>query len=356
MFREQEKRLAVGDECWAMWGRGRAAENDHEFNFGSRLGTYVDVALTRIDDRAGFHSKAATRRLLAKLDEVDPDVVHLHNLHGYYLNIEMLFQWLAKRNQMTFWTLHDCWSFTGHCSHFTYVKCEQWKTHCSYEYKCPQKSEYPKSCLFDNSKRNFDDKRCIFTSLSTDKQTIITPSKWLARLVSQSFLSKYPIEVRHNDVDHAVFKPTPSEFRAHYGIDDRFMVLGVASPWTERKGINDFMRLARDFEGRLVIVLVGLRRNQIESLPQGIIGIERTESRKELATIYSAADVLFNPTREDNYPSVNLESEACGTPVLTYDTGGCSETIGAMHDSKVIDDYEAAARMIADMIGEWQWG
>ena len=341
MFREQEKRLAAGDECWAMWGRGRAAENNHEFNFGSKVGTYVDAALTRIDDRAGFHSKAATRRLLAKLDEIDPDVVHLHNLHGYYVNIEMLFQWLKKRNQMTYWTLHDCWSFTGHCSYFTYVKCEQWKTHCSREYKCPQKGEYPKSCLLDRSKQNFSDKRMVFTALPSNKLTLITPSRWLADLAGQSYLEKYPVQVRNNEIDRSVFKSTPSNFRERYGIVNKCIVLGVASPWTARKGLDDFLRLANELEDSFAVVLVGLSKKQMKSIPESIIALERTDSPSQLAEIYSAADVLFNPTREDNYPTVNLEAEACGLPVITYDVGGSPETIH-LDSSMAVSNYEEA--------------
>ena len=325
MFREQEKRLAIGDECWAMWGRGRAAENDHELNFGSKLGFYTDVALTRLDDRAGFHSKAATRRLLAKLDEIDPDIVHLHNLHGYYVNIEMLFRWLEKRGQKTYWTLHDCWSFTGHCSYFTYVKCEQWKNHCSHQFKCPQKKEYPKSCLLDSSKRNFDDKRRIFTSLPADKLRIITPSHWLAGLVAQSFLSKYPAEVHHNEVDKTVFKPTPSDFRERYGIGDRFMILGVASPWTKRKGLDDFVRLSKGLDDSYAVVLIGLSKKQIKQIDNRIIALPKTDTVQMLVEAYTAADVYVQPSSEETFGMTVAEAQACGTSVVVMKGSACEE-------------------------------
>ena len=340
MFHVQRERLAQGDECWAMWGRGRAAENDHEFNFGTKLGFYLDVARTRLDDRAGFHSRAATRRLLAKLDEIDPDVVHLHNLHGYHLNVEMLFGWLSTHRCRVRWTLHDCWAFTGHCAYFTRAGCNRWRDGgCARP--CPQKGSYPESKGADASARNFADKRRVFTRLPAEKMTIVTPSRWLAGLVQQSFLGKYPVEVRPNEVDRAVFKPTPGDFRMRHGIGDRFMVLGVASPWDARKGLEDFVRLSGDLGPDVAIVLVGLDDGQRAALPAGIIRLGRTDTQADLAAIYTAADVLFNPTREDNLPSVLLEAQACGTPVLTYDVGGCAETL-ELRDSRAVASYAQA--------------
>ena len=349
MMQIERERLALGDECWRMWGRGRAAEGDHELNFGSRVEFYLDVLRTRLGDRAGFHSKAATRRLLAKLDEVDPDVVHLHNLHGYYVNIEMLFSWLASHHCQVRWTLHDCWAFTGHCAHFTYVGCDQWRTDCAHSESCPQLGIYPKTICKRNCARNFRDKRRIFASIPPERMTLITPSRWLESLVKQSFLRGYPVEVRRNTVDMTVFRPTQSDFRGRYGIGDRFMVLGVANPWTERKGLGDFIRLSKELNSeRYTIVIVGLSAKQIKALPSCVIGFQRTESREELAKIYSAADAFFNPTFEDNYPTVNLEAEACGTPVVTYDTGGCSEAI-SRNDSVCVHGYEEAVRALKGM-------
>lgn len=330
MRRIAEERRAAGDDCWTMWGRGRAAENGREYNFGSKVGVYADALLTRLDDRAGFHSKAATRRLLAKLDEIDPDVVHLHNLHGYYLNIEMLFGWLASHRCQVRWTLHDCWAFTGHCAYFTHVGCDRWKTGCR---DCPQKRGYPSSYLLDSSQRNWEDKRHIFTSLSPERMTLVTPSHWLEGLVEESFLKRYPVEVRHNTVDRAIFKPTPSDFRERYGIGDRFMVLGVASPWTERKGLADFVRLAGEFDHeRFAIVLVGLSERQIKELPQGVIGLTRTDSPHELAEIYTAADVFINPSIEETFGMTVAEAAACGTPSVVIRGSACVEAAeGADH-------------------------
>lgn len=322
------KLLDEGVDSYVCWGRGRSAKGERELKFGTDLGFYGDVLRTRFDGRAGFHSRGATRRLLAWLDEIDPDVVHLHNVHGYYVNVEMLFEWLASHRCRVKWTLHDCWAFTGHCAYFTYAKCAQWRSHCAYEKPCPQLGTYPKTYSRRSCARNFEDKRRLFNLVSSERMELITPSKWLADLVGQSFLSKYPVTVKHNEIDRSVFKPTPSDFRERYGIGDRFMVLGVASPWTGRKGLEDFVKLAGELDGsQFAIVLVGLSEKQIGLMPKGVIGLARVDSPQELAGLYSTADVFFNPTREDNYPTVNLEAQACGTPVVTYDVGGCRETV-----------------------------
>ena len=337
MMKEHRELLAAGEESYAFWGRGREAENPNEMKFASDAEVKLDVLQTRIDGKAGFHSKNATKRLLARLDVIKPDVVHLHNLHGYYINVEMLFEWLAKHDCKVEWTLHDCWAFTGHCAHFTYVKCAQWQSHCAYGEPCSQLHTYPKTFSKASCAWNFNLKKRVFTLVSAERMKLIAPSQWLADLVGESFLNGYPVEVRHNTIDVSVFKPTPSDFRERYGIGERFMILGVASPWTERKGLGDFIRLADELDSeRYAIVLVGLSEKQIKQLPAGVVGIQRTDSREQLAAIYTAANVFFNPTMEDNYPTVNLEAEACGTPVVTYDTGGCRETI-RKKDSIIIE-------------------
>ena len=335
-----------GVDSYCFWGRRHATIDGHMQCCATKPEVYLHGAMTRLRDRMGFYSKRDTVRLLKRLDEIDPDVVHLHNIHGYYVNIEMLFAWLAAHRCQVRWTLHDCWALTGHCAHFTYVKCAQWMTHCAYSESCPQPDAYPKTICKSNCARNFEDKRRIFTSVPPERMTLICPSQWLADLVAKSFLKGYPVEVRHNTIDKAVFKPTPSDFRERYGIGDRFMILGVASPWTERKGLGDFVRLAGELDSdRYAIVLVGLSAKQMKSLPVGIIGLTRTDSPQELAGIYTTADVFFNPTVEDNYPTVNLEAEACGTPVSTYDTGGCRETIADVR-SHVVEGYSQAVELL----------
>lgn len=349
MMKEHRELLAVGEESFAFWGRGRDAEDEHEMRFASDLEVKADVLQTRLDGKAGFHSKAATKRLLARLDKINPDVVHLHNLHGYYLNVEMLFEWLAEHDCKVEWTLHDCWAFTGHCAYFTYVKCAQWKDRCAYGKPCPQLDTYPKTISPISCKWNFEQKKRLFNLMPAERMKLITPSRWLEGLVKQSFLSKYPVEVRHNTIDRTVFKPTLGDFRERHGIGDRFMILGVASPWTERKGLTDFVRLAGKLDSeKYAIVLVGLNEKQVAAMPDSVVALGRTDSAQELAAIYTAADVFFNPTHEDNFPTVNLEAEACGTPVVTYDTGGCAETL-QREESCTVQEFKAALYQIWHM-------
>ena len=329
MMKEHRELLAAGEESYVFWGRGREAEKPNEMKFASDAEVKLDVLQTRIDGKAGFHSKNATKRLLARLDEIKPDIVHLHNLHGYYVNIEMLFKWLANHKCKVEWTLHDCWAFTGHCA---------------YTKPCSQLNTYPKTYSKASCSWNFEQKKRVFNLVPAERMKLITPSQWLANLVGESFLKDYPVEVRHNTIDIDVFKPTLSNFRDRYNIGDRFMILGVASPWTERKGLTDFVRLADELDSdKYAIVLVGLSEKQIKEMPEDIVGLTRTDSREELASIYSTADVFFNPTTEDNFPTVNLEAEACGTPVVTYNTGGCSESV-QREDSLVVEEYEGAVR------------
>lgn len=337
-----------GVDSYIFWGRRHETVNDHERCFATKLGYLSHGMFVRMDDRMGFHSKYDTERLLKALDDIDPDVVHLHNLHGYYINIEMLFAWLARHRCQVRWTLHDCWAFTGHCAHFDYVGCTQWISHCALSSACPQHDVYPRTICRGNCARNFADKKRIFTSVDPERMTLITPSYWLKRLVEQSFLKQYVVKVCHNTIDRSVFKPISSDFRSQYNIGDRFMVLGVASPWTKRKGLIDFARLADVArEAGLAVVLVGLTKRQVKTLPVEFIRLGRTGSARELAKIYSAADVFFNPTHEDNFPTVNLEAEACGTPVWTYDTGGCRETIGLVKGSRVISGLEEAVALLS---------
>ena len=334
------KLTASGVDSYILWGRRHESISDHERCVATRFGYLSHGAFVRLDDRMGFHSKHDTARLLRILEEIDPDVVHLHNVHGYWVNVEMLFGWLASHRCKVRWTLHDCWAFTGHCAHFSYVKCAQWITHCAHSEGCPQLNTYPKTICKVNCARNFEDKRRVFTSVPPERMTLITPSNWLKELVKQSFLKSYPVVVRHNTVDKTVFRPTPSDFRERYGIGERFMILGVASPWTKRKGLDDFVELAKKIDmKRYAIVLVGLSKKQARFIPKEIIALERTSSPQELAAIYTVADLFLNPTCEDNFPTVNLEAEACGTPVATYDTGGCKETL-KNDESAVISSKE----------------
>lgn len=318
--------------------------------YAVRIGSDMDAKLhalgTRLLDKHGFFSKRATKRFLQWAEEYDPDLLWLHNIHGYYINIEMLFDWIKSRpNMQVKWTLHDCWAFTGHCSHFDFIKCEKWKTGCK---DCAQKKSYPSSLWADNSTDSYQRKRAAFTGVKD--MMIITPSQWLADLVKQSFLKEYPVQVQNNKIDLSVFKPTVGDFRKKYSLENSVIVLGVASAWSDRKGLQDFYQLNEHIDLNTKIVLVGLDSKQMESLPERILGIQRTNNVQELVEIYTTADLFFNPTYEDTYPTVNLEAQACGTKVVSYNTGGAAETL-YREDAVVIPqgDWQAVLQILKDM-------
>lgn len=314
---------AEGHECYIAYGRESGIpENPKHIRIGTNIDNYLHVAKTRLLDRHGFGSKRATKELVEEIKKLNPDVIHLHNLHGYYLNIEVLFNFLKEFNKRVIWTLHDCWAFTGHCSHFEYINCQKWKTGC---FQCPHQKGYPSSVMVDNSRSNYHSKKSIFRGV--EDLTIVTPSKWLAGLVSQSFLKDYPIEVINNGIDLNVFKPTSSSFREKHNLQDRYILLGVASVWGEGKGFNYFLELANHIQEDEVIVLVGVSEEQQKYLPANVVGIRKTHHVKELAEIYTSADVFINPTLNDNFPTTNLEALACGIPVITFHTGGSVESV-----------------------------
>lgn len=314
--------LEKGIDSYVAWGRGRNAENDHEYYMNDDIGVKVHGVYTRITDKHGFASKRATVKLINWIDNIHPDIIHLHCIHGYYINIELLFNYIKKNNIKVIWTQHDCWAFTGHCAYFDAVGCDKWKTGC---HDCEQLLTYPASKVMDNSKWNWEKKKELFTGLDI---TIVTPCKWLAELMKVSFLGAYPTEVIYNGIDTTVFKPTASDFKKKYGIEGKKIILGVAGEWTERKGLKDFVTLDQLIDhDKYQILVVGVNTNQQKSLPDTIISIGRTENVQELVEIYSDSTVYFNPTYEDNFPTTNLEALACGTPIITYDTGGSPEAV-----------------------------
>lgn len=316
--------MGQGHECVIAYGRQKANCDDIQtVQIGSPLDYKIHGVRTRLLDDHGFGSAGATRAFLKWVKQYDPDVIWLHNIHGYYIHIGLLFDYLRTSGKKIFWTLHDCWSFTGHCSHFDFVGCDRWKTGCHH---CPQKKEYPASILLDNSKANYENKRRAFTGIPN--LSIVVPSQWLGGLVRESFLKEYPVEVVCNRINLDVFKPTAGDFREKHGLEQKKILLGVANVWGERKGLQDFVKLASMLEDTYKIVLVGLTPEQIGQMPRQILALPRTASAAELAQIYTAADWFVNPTYEDTYPTVNLEARACGTRVISYNTGGCPETLG----------------------------
>lgn len=330
-----------GGEGMIAYGRYAAPDGVNAYKITSKWGVRLHGVLSRLTDRHGMYSRRATRRLVQVMRAYDPDIVHLHNVHGYYLHVPTLFRYLKESGKPVVWTLHDCWTFTGHCAHFDFHGCDRWLSGCHH---CPQKDQYPVSVLTDASKRNYAQKKALFTAVKNI--TFVTPSRWLAAFVKRSFFKDYPVRVIHNGIDLHKFKPTDGNFRERYGVGDKQIILGVASVWTDRKGLDDFMKLPLLLRPDQQIVLVGLTDAQLAALPEGIIGIKRTNSVEELAEIYTAADVFFNPTYEENYPTTNLEAISCGTPVVTYRTGGSPESV-AEGNGFTVEQGDLAAAVAA---------
>lgn len=313
--------LNDGEDSYVVWGRGRNSDNEREYYMNDNFGVKAHALYTRVTDRSGFLSKQSTNRLVHWLEKISPDIIHFHCLHGYYINLEILFDYIREKHIKVVWTQHDCWAFTGHCAYFNIVGCEKWKTGC---YDCPQLRTYPKAYV-DASERNWSDKKRLFTGVDV---VCVTPCKWLKGLLGQSFLSKYPCYVIYNGIDTDVFHYTESNFKSKMGLQTYRLILGVASEWTERKGLKDFVRLdAKIDHSRYKIILIGLTKKQLNTVPETIFAMERTNNVTELVEIYSAADIYFNPTYEDNFPTTNIEAIACGTKVITYKTGGAPEAI-----------------------------
>lgn len=299
---------------------------------------------SRILGNYGFNSRKTTELLIEELERIKPDVVHLHNLHGHNCDLARLMMYFRQRCTKLIWTFHDCWTFTAYCPHFAMVKCDKWKTGCHH---CVQRRTF--SWFLDRSDKIYEQKK---ESLKGLDLTIVTPSKWLADVVKESFLKDYPTVVLHNGIDLNTFCPRESNFRVKYGIGkDQFLILGVAVKWVPRKGADVFIRLAEQLDPeKFRIVLVGTDETLDRQLPQSIVSIHRTSNQVELAEIYTAADLFVNPTREDTFPTVNMESLACGTPILTFRTGGSPEILDERTGWVVdCDDEEAMLQSIVDI-------
>lgn len=326
--------LKRGGEYVAAYGRGERLEDSHCFMFSSRIGVMMHAGLSRITDKAGFYSYNDTKKLIEYIKNYNPDIIHLHNLHGYYVNIKLLFEYLREEYfGKIIWTLHDCWSYTGHCAYYSFAKCNKWERLCN---NCIQKNSYPQSILFDNSKKNYQEKKALFTQLR-NKLTVVTVSKWLEGEVKCSFFKDCSIRTIYNGVDINKFKPQMSLSRSKYGIGNKYMFLCVADGWDLRKGYEKVIELSKAINKKAVIVIVGINKKQRKTLPDNVIGIEHIENQKELIDLYCAADVLFNPSKEDTFGLVSVEAMACGTPVIVLDSTANPEVAGGESCGKILD-------------------
>lgn len=292
---------------------------------GNLVSFWVHVGLTTLFDLQGYGSYFVTKKLIRELRKEKPDVIHLHNLHGYYLNLPLLFHYLNSEFEgELFWTFHDCWPFTGHCAYFTMAQCEKWKRGC---FSCPNKKQYPISLLVDASRRNYKKKKALF--LKNKKITVIVPSVWMQKQVEESFFKEYKVMLVPNGIDLTLFHDTKAEevIKKYHVPAGKKILLGVANVWDARKGLKDFLDLAKELPREYSIVLVGLTRAQIRKLPDNVIGIEKTSNPEELAALYSYASVFINPSREESFSLVTVEAFACGTPVIVLNTSAVGELV-----------------------------
>lgn len=316
---------------------------------GNKWSTIWHGLETRLFDRHGLASNEATRLFVKQIQELKPDVIHIHNIHGYFLNYQILFDFLAQSNIPVVWTVHDCWLYTGHCYYYSYAGCNKWQTGCGH---CPQKKEFPASWLIDRSHQNYDDKKQAFTSLPLDQLTIVPVSEWIREEMQYSFFRNNQFHVIHNGINTNIFNIyNPEQVKQKYGLNGKHILLGVASIWSREKGFDDCIQMADLLHPDEMLVLVGVRPEQQKKLKKNMLGIPRTENIHQLAELYAAADAFINPTWQDNYPTVNLEAIACGTPVVTYRTGGSIEAItdqtGFIVPQGNVKEMLEAARLIS---------
>ena len=316
--------ISLGWDSYIAFGRKNQTSSSKLIKIGSNLDILLHGFITRLFDRHGFGSSLATRKLIDELKKIKPDIIHLHNLHGYYLNIEILFDYLAKVEIPVVWTLHDCWAFTGHCSHFDFIGCEKWKNFC---FSCPQKNKYPTSNWLDNSERNYLDKKRLFNSVKN--MTIVSVSSWLDTVVKKSFLQTYPNQIIKNGIDLNVFSPQNNSMsiRNKLGIGNKFMMVGSASTWVKNKGFLDYIKLSKVIDKDIKIVLIGLSQKKTINLPKNIIGLRKTDKVTDLVEIYSAADVILNLSKEETFGLTTVEGFACGTPSIVYNCTASPELI-----------------------------
>ena len=282
-----------------------------------------NILKTRLFAQHGFYNITETNRLINYMDVIKPDIIHLHNIHNHYVNVKMLFDYIKQYKIPVVWTFHDCWPFTGWCSHFDYAQCNKWKTECHH---CPCKHDYPFTWFFDRSDKNYKNKREAFCKV--DKMVLVTPSEWLSKFIDSSFLKEYSVAVINNGTDTNVFHPASTSLKAKLGINEKKMILAIAAKLAYKKGGDYLLQIPNKLNDDEVLVLLGLTNKQVKSLPKDrCIGIAYTNSIQELAEYYSAADVFINPTLEDNFPTTNIEALACGTPIVTFRTGGSVEVI-----------------------------
>lgn len=313
----------VSDECYYAYQSSREPVKNG-YRVGGTLSWKWHALYARLLGKQAYASKIATRRFLKWIDKVNPDIVHLHNLHSNYINLNILCDYLAKRAIPTVITMHDCWYFTGKCTHYSAVKCDKWQTSCG---SCPlNKSEQP-SLFFDCTSKVLEDKTKHLLKLKN--LTLVGCSEWIANEAKKSKLQSANIQVVYNGVDTAIFTPHDSQIRNELGIENQFVILGMADKWCLEQNRDVVERLITSQDSNTKFVIVGCKEEQKEHFKSfnNVLALGYITDRNKLSDIYSAADVFVNLTRADTLPTVNMESICCGTPVITFNCCGGPELV-----------------------------
>lgn len=341
--------MSHGWESYIAYGRGMNAHSESKLiRIGSSFDFYEHVLESMLFDNHGLASQQSTRSFVRQIEDIKPDIIHLHNIHGYYLNYKIFFEAISRLDIPVVWTLHDCWSFTGHCAYFSANDCQKWKTGCKI---CNWKTEYPKSFLLNRSNRNYQQKKMAFTSVKT--MQLVTVSDWLGSMVRGSFLGKYPIRTIYNGIDTDIFKCNSNMdgIKIKYGLKAKNTLIGVATTWNERKNLKDYLCLRTLLpEDTYNIILVGLSKGQCQELPKGIVGLQRTNSVGELVDIYNVANVVLNLSKEETFGMTTAEGFACGTPCVGYDITATPELITSETGKVVkVGDVEGVAKAVSEI-------
>ena len=307
----------------AVGGRYSQPSKLETYQISNVFQNYLSAIHSYVSGHHGFANRYETAKFLRWLNNENPDIVHLHNIHSYILNVGLLFNFLSQKKQKVIWTLHDCWPFTGHCSHFIQHSCYKWQTGC---YDCPAIHGFPKSLLFDRSQPNYDEKKTLFNTI--DNMIIVTVSNWLAECVRSSFLGNYNVMVIPNGVDLDIFKPNLTSVATKFGLERKKIVLGVSTSWCNAKGLGDYLQLRKLLPQDYVIVLIGMTKEQVKkySAP-GFLCIEKTNSLIELVEWYNAAHVILNLSYAETFGLPVAEGFACGKPAIVYDNTALTELI-----------------------------
>lgn len=316
--------LKAGWKSYIAYGRDVRPSHSELVRIGTNFDIYAHVLKTRLFDRHGFGSKHATKKIIKQIDEIKPDVIQFQNVHGYYLNLPVILNYITEKDVPLIWSLHDCWSMTGHCAHFALEDCEKWKVECNH---CPLLKDYPASWGWDSSKRNYQEKKNLIEAIP--RLTIVSGSEWIASIARQSYFKNRDIHVIPDGIDTDIYSPQcdTAELRKINQLEGKFVIMASGTAWPYYKGLDDFAKLRAVLDDNYAIIIVGMQEKEIPSLPKGLIGIPRTKTPQELASWYSMADCVMSLSRLESFGLTPVEGFACGTPAIVYNNAALPELI-----------------------------